>query len=381
MTVGQTELSALVRQQLEQILADPAEKARFGLTGLGVQDRDRLDTVEHQISGILNDRSIGNAAHHALWLNGASVINGTITADKLVVATLSAISADVGTLNAGTINAAAMTITNLTASSITTGTLVADRISGGSLGGGFNLGTADVTINSTGKLKFGASSADYLSDDILHFEVAEGAAPVLELKNASMAASADIYGGVTESPDVGIIAIRALGTSDRLAFTSYYGTGVDSTTKILTRVFDTSSALAAEHSLYGNGVQNWYTSTALGMRLGNGGGIELELFGPVALVPGSADTIASGVATVTESHVILVSQAGPNDNLDTLTLTGAVAGTRCVLRAASGDTITVKDGTGNILNGGDFAMVGSNGDTCELIYDGSNWLEMTRANN
>lgn len=78
-------------------------------------------------------------------INGSLLVGSSVTADKLTVSSLSAISANLGTITAGTITGG-----TITASVITTGTLAADRISGGSLGGSFNLGGANVTVNSTG---------------------------------------------------------------------------------------------------------------------------------------------------------------------------------------------------------------------------------------
>lgn len=84
--------------------------------------------------------SSGNAS-----IGGVALSGGKITASHMSVSTLSAISANLGTITAGTINGG-----TINASVITTGTLAADRISGGSVGGSFNLGGANITVNSTG---------------------------------------------------------------------------------------------------------------------------------------------------------------------------------------------------------------------------------------
>lgn len=85
-------------------------------------------------------------------IGGASFSGGKITASSLSISSLSAISANLGTITAGSIDASSVTISNLSASVITAGTIVADRISGGNLGGSFSLGSASVTVNSTGTI-------------------------------------------------------------------------------------------------------------------------------------------------------------------------------------------------------------------------------------
>jgi len=95
-------------------------------------------------------------------------------------------------------------------------------------------------------------------------------------------------------------------------------------------------------------------------------------------------TIASGAVTATGSyHRIDTESAAATDDLTTIN--GAFGtGHRLVITPAdSTRTIVVKDGTGNIiLNNvlGDFTM-DNVADTMELIYTGSNWLELSRSNN
>lgn len=119
-------------------------------------------------SGFLGspDGTSGNAA--ISWnTSGTAVLKGS-KIDSL----------DAGKITAGTLNVSSLTVT---------GTFSAANVSGGTLGGGFSLGTQDITVNSTGKIKFGASAADYLANDLLHFEVSDSAAAVIEAKNASEA--------------------------------------------------------------------------------------------------------------------------------------------------------------------------------------------------
>jgi hypothetical protein len=71
-----------------------------------------------------------------------------------------------------------------------------------------------------------------------------------------------------------------------------------------------------------------------------------------------AVTISAGVATITRMYATLDAQTGSADDLDTITLTN---GKFAFLRAASGDTITLKHGTGNITTVGaaDVAITGN----------------------
>lgn len=84
-------------------------------------------------------------------------------------------------------------------------------------------------------------------------------------------------------------------------------------------------------------------------------------------------TIASGVATITQSFVRLAAQSGTADQLDTLTLADAAEGDLALLIADTGDTITVDDA--NINLGAATRAVAPGG--CILLrYDGTEWTEM-----
>ena len=111
----------------------------------------------------------GGTVRGRLLTTGAGYLGSTDGTSA--TAALSWTTGGVATINAsaittGTLNASGITVTNLNASSITAGTLVADRISGGSLGGGINLGSADLTLNSTGSIKWGSSTSTISSSKI-----------------------------------------------------------------------------------------------------------------------------------------------------------------------------------------------------------------------
>jgi hypothetical protein len=92
-------------------------------------------------------------------------------------------------------------------------------------------------------------------------------------------------------------------------------------------------------------------------------------------------TIAGGVVTAVRSfHTIDTQDNDPTDELNTIN--GSVSGALLILQSAdSARDTTVKDAVGNIqLAGGDFTFTNVQ-DRLMLIGDGSNWYEISRANN
>jgi hypothetical protein len=106
----------------------------------------------------------------------------------------------------------------------------------------------------------------------------------------------------------------------------------------------------------------------------------IRLNGKTAYPFGGAISLTGGVTTVTDSYHEVTSQSGPSDDLDTLN--GGVDGMIVILHPTSGDTITVKDGTGNIKTATDFAMNAIE-DSIMLIYSSaqSAWIEISRSDN
>jgi len=91
-------------------------------------------------------------------------------------------------------------------------------------------------------------------------------------------------------------------------------------------------------------------------------------------------TIATGVVTVTQSEHIIAAETGTTDDLDTITvgivdLTGAGNTYRPHLHitADTGDTITLKHGTGNLDFVGGLDVVLTPGAWLLLRYNGTNW--------
>lgn len=91
-------------------------------------------------------------------------------------------------------------------------------------------------------------------------------------------------------------------------------------------------------------------------------------------------TIASGVVTATGSHHFVDTESdAATDDLDTIN--GGTSGDRVVFRCANNSRdVVFKDATGNLRIAGDFTLTNSQ-DTIELMFDGSNWIQLSRSNN
>lgn len=87
-----------VRRIVENLLSDSGFRARFNVGGFSAADKDTLVTTAEQVAQLMGDKSIQASIGNALWLDGASIINGTITAPKIEVTTLSAIVVNTGAL-------------------------------------------------------------------------------------------------------------------------------------------------------------------------------------------------------------------------------------------------------------------------------------------
>ena len=91
-------------------------------------------------------------------------------------------------------------------------------------------------------------------------------------------------------------------------------------------------------------------------------------------------TIASGIITMSRNnHTVDTEADAASDNLDTIL--GANKGQMIILRANNtARTVVIKNGTGNIYSGTDFSL-DSDKDVWFGVYDGTNWLEITRSDN
>lgn len=130
----------------------------------------------------------------------------------------------------------------------------------------------------------------------------------------------------------------------------------------------------------------WYNSTASRWkaRLTGHTVTFANTLGP-AFGPAAAATLVSGAVSATLEEVgvmVLTAQAdtSPTDDLVSILVTGSaevVEGDTLILRAASGETITVKHNTGNIHLDGSADKALTNGNQLMLIFDGTDWLQLT----
>jgi hypothetical protein len=91
-------------------------------------------------------------------------------------------------------------------------------------------------------------------------------------------------------------------------------------------------------------------------------------------------TIASGIVTKTDVYHLIDTEGGAaSDDLDTIN-NGVVGDILIISAKDDTHTVVVKDGTGNLDLMGDFSLDNAK-DTITLIYTGSVWLELCRANN
>lgn len=103
------------------------------------------------------------------------------------------------------------------------------------------------------------------------------------------------------------------------------------------------------------------------------------------LLDDTIKTITSGAITITQLYHSAAAESGTTDDLDTISIDTAALKTTdggntfrpfVVIRADTGDTITVKHGTGNIYlnNAADYALSGNK--QLLLFYDGTNWTDL-----
>lgn len=105
--------------------------------------------------------------------------------------------------------------------------------------------------------------------------------------------------------------------------------------------------------------------------------MSFNLAGSFAPAAATTLTLDTGAVTVSQVRHILAAEAGVTDDLDTITVDSTIAsgyGGVVILKADSGDTITVKDGTGNIVTGNNADIVLAGDARLVLEYNGSNWV-------
>ena len=88
--------------------------------------------------------------------------------------------------------------------------------------------------------------------------------------------------------------------------------------------------------------------------------------------------ILAGVVSAFRSYHAIAAEGGPGaDTLDTIN--GGVVGDLLIIKANTGDTITIPSATGNIITDGSVTIILSGFDLAVFIFDGTNWLELSRS--
>ncbi len=100
--------------------------------------------------------------------------------------------------------------------------------------------------------------------------------------------------------------------------------------------------------------------------------VQGELFGASSIL-----TISGGVVTLTGAFHVIAAQTSTTDDLDTITqAVGALTPQLIVLQADSGDTITVKHGTGNIQTRTGLDLTLSDAIALLFFWDGTQWIDL-----
>lgn len=137
------------------------------------------------------------------------------------------------------------------------GTVIANAITSGTFTGGatINFGTADVVVNSTGKLKFGTSNADYLANDKLHFEVGSSDTAKVEIKNGSSTYSGQLSGSSGASASAVVMAALTSGNAYGRMDVQNSTTNATNWARML--AYTTGGSLQGGYTVSGDGQHLW----------------------------------------------------------------------------------------------------------------------------
>ena len=99
-----------------------------------------------------------------------------------------------------------------------------------------------------------------------------------------------------------------------------------------------------------------------------------------SIIPGEELVISSGTITVINSfHTVGTEDEASTDNLETINGRG-IGQTVTLTASDDGNSIVVDDNAGNIKTAGNFTLNNIE-DTITLMYNGTNWLELSRSSN
>lgn len=117
-----------------------ASGARVALKPGGVEGFNSAGTSTFLLSAADGSGRLGVSGSGLSWnssgqvsVDGSLIVSNTITAAKLNITSLSAITANLGTVTAGSINAASVTVSNINASNVNSGSLNGALLSAGSV--------------------------------------------------------------------------------------------------------------------------------------------------------------------------------------------------------------------------------------------------------
>lgn len=95
---------------------------------------------------------------------------------------------------------------------------------------------------------------------------------------------------------------------------------------------------------------------------------------PLAVADDTTLEISGGTVTATQTYHLIAAQSGTTDDLDTITAVGD--NNFLVIQADTGDIITVKHNSGNIVLNGERDVDLTGSQKLLLFYDGSNWVDL-----
>ena len=126
----------------------------------------------------------------------------------------------------------------------------------------------------------------------------------------------------------------------------------------------------------------WYEGTLNRFAVKTGlstGRTAVSQYGPNFGEVASAATIATGVITVVSGHIVVTGETS-TDNLDTINSSPQAAiGDTILVRANSGDAITLRGGIDNLKVEGPNPLLDTVNDNIILMWNGTQWIEVSRA--
>lgn len=248
---------------------------------------DTISSLAGWKSKVMGDGSFGRIFNGPQWLDGVAIRDGVISTAKLkatMVVSNTFTTSD--TANADRVEFTSAGIKTYGTISGTPNIVTAWLKTDGTGFVGSTDGTATtaalawtnaaatgsmrntITIGSGGKLAFGSGGADYLDNNILHFEVGSSEEAVVEIKSGAATQYGTIYGLVTGAAAVS--GLHSFGTSSRAAIAFAQGGTSDALTFVSLRTLDSTGAF--------------------------GGGIDVKAAGGIDFLNGGA-TLASFAVT------------------------------------------------------------------------------------